>query len=290
MTTPIDRDEVNDARLVAYIDGELDTAEREAVARALENSPALRERLELLDSGGRPFGEAFTLIMDAAPDDRLQAMFAGLMREEPRQDAPAADEKVVPLARRRSAWGSTGWQLAAAASFALTVFGAGIVTGVLYGPKPNTSGPQITAERLTERNWMDAVAQYVSLFSRETLAGMPADQEAQLSGLRRVSTALGREIAREKLAAIPTLAFKGTQLLQLEGKPVAQIAFLSDTGKPVAICIIRTPRAPEPPAPERRMGLNLVHWIKDGYGFMVIGDLPEDAIARISEAARQQLS
>jgi anti-sigma factor RsiW len=149
---------------------------------------------------------------------------------------------------------------------------------------------QPAPQEVAQRNWMDAVAQYVSLFSQETLAGMPADPAAREAGLQRVSSALGKLISQDKVAAIPSLDFRGTQLLQLEGRPIAQIAFQSETGKPVAICIIKTARPAENPSQERRLGLNIVHWVADGYGYMVIGDVPQDALTRISEAARAQLS
>ena len=296
MTSPIDSNDVSDARLVAYIDGELSPADRATVARALEADPELRERMEFLDSGGRNFGSAFDLLLDAAPDDRLQAMFAGLVNGEAASSASSSaraaddDEKVVPFPQRRRPGGlSPIWQFAVAASFALTIFGGGIITGVLYGPKPPAVDVPDTPQT-AQRNWMDAVAQYVSLFSAETLAGMPTDPAARQEGLQRVSTALGKDITPEKVAGLPTLDFRGTQLLQLQGRPIAQIAFQSETGKPVAICIIKTNRPPEEPSPERREGLNIVHWIAGGYGYMVIGDVPQDALNRISEAARAQLS
>ncbi len=300
MTSPIDSNDMSDARLVAYIDGELSPAERATVARALEEDPELRERVEFLDSGGRNFGSAFDLLLDAAPDDRLQAMFAGLVNGETASSTSSStsaaedDEKVVPFPQRRRPGGlSPAWQFAVAASFALTVFGGGIITGVLYGPKPPVvevpQTPQ-TAQQTAQRNWMDAVAQYVSMFSVETLAGMPADPAVRQEGLQRVSTALGKDITHEKVAGLPMLDFRGTQLLQLEGRPIAQIAFQSETGKPVAICIIKTPRPAEEPTTDRRQGLNIVHWVAGGYGYMVIGDVPQDALNRISEAARAQLS
>lgn len=285
MIAPTNANDVSDARLVAYIDGELNSDERAFVARALEQSPELRERLAFLGAGGRPFGEAFDLLLEAAPQDRLQAMFSGLIEDERMAVAPvaAAENVLPPRATTRRGW-SPVWQVAAAASLALAIFGGGIATGMFYGGKP--------AEQLPpgQRNWVDAVAQYVSLFSGETLAGMPTDAAAREAGLQRASSALGIQLTHEKLAGLPTLDFKGTQLLQLQGRPIAQIAFMSQTGKPVAICIIRTTRAPEPPAPDHREGLNIVHWIKDGYGYMVIGDVPPDALARISEAARARLS
>jgi anti-sigma factor RsiW len=274
MISHMDNNEVSDARLVAYLDNELPPADRAAIARALEQDAELRQRLEFLDSGGRPFASAFDLLLEAAPDQRLQAMFADLLDGQAAPATLPADEKVVPLRRSPPARTRPIWQMAAAASIALTMFGVGIVMGVVLKPEPT-----VTVD--ATRSWMEAVAQYVSLFSEQTLAGMPADPAAREAGLRRVSTALGLDISREKLASLPTLDFRGTQLLQLEGRPLAQIAFMSDTGKPVAICIIKTTKPAEPPSPERRHGLNLVHWVANGYGFMVIGDVPQESLRRI---------
>jgi anti-sigma factor RsiW len=286
MISPIKSNDISDARLVAYIDGELSLDDRAAIALALAANPQLRERLAFLNTGARAFGEAFDLLLAAAPEARLQAMFASLVDgESAKGTAPLAEsaDNVVRLQPAPKRGLSPIWQLAAAASIALTAYGGGIVTAVLYGPKE-------VRQQVAQRGWMDAVAQYVSLFSQETLAGMPADAATQQAGLQRVSTALGKDISHDKVEGLPTLAFRGTQLLQLEGRPIAQIAFLSDAGKPVAICIIKTARPAEPQTTARREGLNIVHWITGGYGYMVIGDMPADTLARISEAARARLS
>jgi anti-sigma factor RsiW len=284
MIGPIDSNDMSDARLVAYIDGELSPEERAAIDRVLGMRPELRERLALLDSGGRPFAEAFDLLLRAAPDDRLQAMFASLSDAGPAVRDAIPDDNVVQFPRRPARAISPIWQAAVAASLALTVFGGGIVTGVLLAPRTPIE------QQADKRNWVDAVADYVSLFTRDTLAGMPTEVAAQETGLGRVSAALGKDITPDKVAGLPQLAFKGTQLLQFDGRPIAQIAFLSDTGRPVAICIIRTPKPAEAPTALRREGLNIVHWIAGGYGYMVIGDVPADALTRISDAARARLS
>ena len=281
---------ISDDRLVAYIDGELSSDERAAVAHALEQNPQLRERLDVLESGGRPFAEAFDLLLEAAPDARLQAMFAGLIDSPAERPAQEQEDKVLPFRRSRAPAGGTQpiWKIAMAASLVLTVFGGGVITGALVSREPASQRVDVSLDPAT-RNWMEAVAQYVSLFTEQTLAGMPADAPSRDAGLRRVSTALGINLSHEKLA-LPTLAFRGTQLLQLDGKPLAQIAFMSDSGKPVAICIIKTPRAPEAASADRKLGLNIVHWIANGYGFMVIGDVPADALQRISQEAKARLS
>jgi anti-sigma factor RsiW len=37
-------------------------------------------------------------------------------------------------------------------------------------------------------------------------------------------------------------------------------------------------------------GLNIVHWVADGYGFMVIGDVPEADLDRIAQTFQAQFS
>jgi anti-sigma factor RsiW len=278
MIGPIDSNDINDARLVAYIDGELSAEDRRVIARALEQNPQLRERLEFLNTGSRPFAEAFDLLLEAAPEHRLRETYAGLLGRDFVR-VPISDN-VVPLRPAPKRVWSPVWQMAAAAVIGLVVFGGGIATGVLIGQQEHES------EVAVQQGWTDAVAQYVSMFSEQTLAGMAADQAAW----QRISTSLGMALSRDKFAAIPSIQFRGTQLLQYEGRPLAQIAFQSDTGKPVAICIIRTTRPAETFSYTRRQGLNVVHWITNGYGYIVIGDVPQDVLARISEAARAQLS
>ncbi len=102
--SPAGHSEISDAQLVAYIDGELSAAEYEGMAKALSHSSEARERLEKLKLGGRPFGEAFDLLLEAAPDDRLQAMFADLVAKQAGPSGTADNGKNVVPFRKRSGW------------------------------------------------------------------------------------------------------------------------------------------------------------------------------------------
>lgn len=272
--------DLNDEKLVAYIDGELDAAERDAVSEALAQDGEARERLETLENGGRPFAEAFDTLLPAAPDDKLQAMFADLVAQK--AIAPDAGETVVPLRRDApQAGGVALWRMAAAAAILALVFSGGLVTGGFFD-KPQEVAAQ-------NPGWREVAARYVALFSKETLEGMPSSPVQRLANLARIETALGLSLPEDRISD-PALRFQGTQLLQLAGKPLAQIAYLNEGEKPVALCIIQSANPPAGPATEKRHGLNVVHWVADGYGYMVLGDVPEAELAEIAQRFREQFS
>jgi anti-sigma factor RsiW len=282
--SPAEHSEISDAQLVAYIDGELSAAEYEGMAKALSHSSEARERLERLKLGGRPFGEAFDLLLEAAPDEKLRAMFADLIAKPAGSPkAVGGGEKVVAFGKRSGPGSASLWQFAAAAAVLALVFVGGLFAGGLFG---TTQQPVVVADQ--KPGWREAAARYVVLFSKETLAGMPAEPEARQQNLQRVETALGLELSGK--IANPALSFQGTQLLQLEGKPLAQISYLYGDSAPVALCIIKTVNPAQPPDEEKRHGMNVVHWVAGGYGFMVIGKVPEPALREISETFRARFS
>jgi anti-sigma factor RsiW len=277
---------LSDEKLVAYLDGELSAADEAAVAEALSQDAEARERLELLRRGGRPFGEAFDLLLHAAPDEKLQAMFAELLGKNGAAGVAAAPpdgggDNVVSLRPQRDAGRTPLWRMAAAAAILALVFTGGLATGGFFDEPA-----QIVGEK---PGWREAAARYVALFSRETLEGMPADTQQRRANLQRIETALGLPLPGDRIVN-PELAFQGTQLLQLEGKALAQISYLYDGSRPVALCIIRTANPAAAPARETRHGLNIVHWVANGYGFMVIGDVPEGDLERIAQTFQAQFS
>lgn len=281
--------DISDEKLVAFLDGELGAGDQAAIARALSENADIRARLAVLAQGGRRFDEAFELLLEAAPDDKLQAMLSGLLAERAglREDAETemadgANGAAAPFPGR-AAHASPLWGLAAAASILALVFAGGFVTGgLLNEPQTQQAGEQ-------KPGWREAAARYVALFSKETLEGMPRNPEQREANLRRLETALGLPLGEDRLAAAE-LSFQGTQLLQLEGEPLAQISYLHDGRTPVALCIIRSSNPPAAPVEEKRHGLNVVHWVAGGYGFMLIGDVSENELARMADMFRRRFS
>lgn len=293
---------LSDELLVAYLDGELSITKSADTADALAHDHNARARLTRLKRGDRPFAEAFDTLLDAAPGDELQAMFAELVAQTSgsriRRKAPGAKpsgETVIPFRhhpqpRPEPVRRTPLWQMAAAAAVLAAVFTGGLFTGGMFNEpqtKQNALQPRQVAGKAP--GWREAAARYVALFSKETLNGMPQDIVERRTNLALAERALGLPLSRDRLVD-PRLDFRGTQLLNFNGKPLAQIAYLHGGEKPVALCIIATNKDPAQPENETRQGLNIVHWVKGGYGFMVIGDVPEDELNRIAARFRSQFS
>lgn len=281
---PAHETELSNETLVAYIDGELAVSERETVAAALSQDAGARARLERLKRGGRPFGEAFDALFKAAPEDKLQEMFADAMRETQSPENEAGqyeNDNVASLHPRNPSGGTPLWQIAAAALVLAFGFGGGLIAGGFF--KEQTQIVQ------AKPGWREAAARYVVLFSKETLDGMPTSARQRNVNLAKIETALDFDLSRRELES-PQLSFRGTQLLQLEGKPLAQISYLHGGKTPVAFCIIRSGKPAAAPAKEVRHGLNVVHWVAGGYGFMLIGDVPDKELGDIAETFRKRFS
>ena len=273
MTGSADHNELIDAKLVAWLDGVLPEGERLELAQALADNPQLAQRLATLDRGGRDFKAAFDPLLDAAPDAAMQDMLAGLIaRTKPGEHDFSPSDNVVPLRPKRTIWSRMG-SLAAAAGITLAIFSGGVYTGWQTGEKP--VGQQ------TKIGWRQAAAQYVSLYSKQTLAGYPVDPTVKKESWQRVSNVLDLPLTGKK-AQIDNLTLKGTQILQLKGKPLVQIAYLHKQETPVALCIIKSSKQSFQQKFEQRLGLNIVHWVHNGHGYMLIGKVPKDELQKIA--------
>jgi len=259
-----------DSDLVAYLDGELELAKRSALEARLAADAALRARLERLRGGARPFAGAFDILLRNAPEDRLAAILA-------RAEAGAAIG--VWRTRRRLA-------LVAAAVF-LFLFGA--AAGYLLPRATESPGEEVVAEVKPPDGWRQVVAEYLTLYTNETLANIPDDPALRAHELSTVGARLSLDLDLDKVA-LPDLRLKRAQIFELDGRPLAQIAYLSEHHGPIAFCIIADSETDEPRSFEERLGSNIVYWSKDGRGYMLIGKAPREALEAFATTLEQRVS
>jgi len=263
-------DPIRDEDLVAYLDGELSRPERSLLETRLSDDPTARSRLDELRAGGRPFAEAFDAVLEAAPSDRLQRLLAQAVRndtvlEKPRWTSPHFGQRLGAIAA------------------AVLIFIGGALVGVnLPGMVPKA---EIDAETLnTPNGWRATVADYLNLYTRDTLADIPDDAALREEELAFVGDKLSLDLSTEKVA-LPDLALKRSQIYSLEGRPLAQIIYLPKDGEPVAFCIIQGGEKPEQrPTFESREGKNVIYWSTADHKFMLFGDLPKLQLESLADS------
>ena len=215
MADPVDSKLSDDALLTAYIDGELADDARAALEKRLAGEASLSARLEELKRGGRDFGGAFDLLLAAAPHERLSAILAD-----------AAEQT-------RPARGPRLWRPAMiAAAIAIFVLGAG--AGYLV---PLATGIVRPAEVAAVPNWRQAVAEYMGFMTPETLAVIPDNPAVLADELSAVGQKIALDLAPDRLA-LPDATLKRASLYAFQGKPLAQLAYLSRADGTLAFCII----------------------------------------------------
>jgi anti-sigma factor RsiW len=274
-------DRPTDADLVAHIDGELAADASAWVDRWLSRDREIEARRRLLADGGRRFLDAFEPLLAAAPKERLEAM----LEELPGYRTPASVIEMRALPRKKPfarAWPGLGL----AAAGLLLFLGGAVFQRELPALREMTG---MGAAEQAEDDWRQAAAEYVSLYTPETLAGIPDDMAPRERELATVGGKLGIGL-RVTSVALPGLSLKRAQLLQYDGKPLGQIAYLDPKEGAVALCIYAGGQLDVSPASEQRAGLNIVHWSSRGRAFMLVGHLPAPRLQELASLLSRQLT
>jgi hypothetical protein len=135
------------------------------------------------------------------------------------------------------------------------------------------------SQRTAAPTWQDAAATYHALYVTETLTDVA--ETASQAGIRLQGNAarLGQTIAPGHIDVVSGLTLKRSQLLGFEGRPLLQIAYLSENGAPVALCIMKSENAkPSNVRTATLQGMASARWAKDGFEYLLIGGADKEAI------------
>ncbi|OPA91737.1 transcriptional regulator [Pseudomonas fluorescens] len=231
----------SDELLVAYLDGELDTQQHQLLADQIQTDPDLAARLEALHCADLPFKTAFDSVLHQAPDERLQAML-----------------KTLPTTQT-AAFSRRGF-LSAAASFAV----AGVLADRLFMSWPRTESGQ---------GWRASVAEYMALYTPQTLENLSTDPASHLAQLSAVGAQLGLPLSPDAVN-LPGAEFRRAQILDYDGVLIGQLTYLDPRHGPLALCITASKKAAQPITTEQRRGMNVVFWSNPSHAFMLIGRNP----------------
>jgi hypothetical protein len=266
-----------DAGLTAYLDGELGAAARERVQERVRRDPGLQARLSLLKAGARPFENAYGVLLEAAPDERLQSMLAAL------RIAPAETH-------RRLATGFRYRRVAVLGAVLLGVFVAGIGFDRLlqYGLRndwPFGDGELFEASG----EWRQAVADDIALLSEAALATTtPENPALRAEELERVAQSLDVKITPQQID-LPKAEIKRARIVEYEGIAIGQIAYLDPDFGPLALCIMRSAEADPAIRTEERSGFNIAYWSGGGLAYMLIGRNPAVDLQELARSLADRL-
>lgn len=229
-----------DSDLRDYLDGEMSDAREAALIAALANDPDLETRLMALDDVAPLVRDAFCDICD----DKTLTKVLPLLTAAPKK-APVWRPMLI------------------AASFGAVMAVLGTTT--LMSREPATP------------DWMQQVAAYQSLYSVETIAAVSASESELFDQLVIAEAALDLSLPKEALAQIDGLELRRTQMLAYQNQPLVQIVFSDTEGRPIALCILMTDKAPDGDQIEMAQlhGLESAAFANAGFGFLLIG--PTDA-------------
>lgn len=245
----------SDETLTAYLDDELDADTRSAVEIALAQDAALTARLAALD----------------IPLDVLrQVMEPAVLRAPAMPDLPVFATPAAPQTSPRR--GRMLMPLTLAATFAL-----GMVATTLLIPAP-----------AAQSGWLNAIASYQALYVTETLSGARQQDGLSQEVLARAGNTFG--VPLDTATTLSGLDFRRAQMLGFKGKPLLQMAYLTNDGVPMALCLIKVSEADRGVQPTTLFELAGASWVNNGVGYFLIGGQDSAQIAALSRELNAKLS
>ncbi len=266
----------SDEALVAYIDGELDSAERAHVEAWLEADPAVHERLAALAQSAELLRAAYAELADEKPPERLIAAARGGTASA----ATPHEAEVVVLQRpidKGAAVPLRRWSIglaAAAGLFGVVFGGAGTYLGIgILNPADPAQQRQVAASA-SNGIWLDNAAGYYKLMVNAGDA-MPLDVPASndtVGALQKISQNLPQQVRLPDLKPWG-LTFRGARLVVADGRPAAQLVYTTDNKAlgPVTLMIGASKLPDILPTRDRRQDVNLQYWRHGGRAYALAG-------------------
>ena len=84
--------------------------------------------------------------------------------------------------------------------------------------------------------------------------------------------------------------FQRAQMLQRDGVPFAQVAYLPKRGAPFALYAKDSKGVAQPILIREKDGLSLATWTHRGLEMLLVGPLPEDKLRAVAHTINEQLS
>jgi anti-sigma factor RsiW len=267
----------SDDTLVAYLDGELDGAERQHVEAWLAADAAARDRLAGLAQSATLVRSAYADIVNEAVPERLIAAARG---ESGGAASLPHEAEILVLKRPQRVIASMpagrwGIGIAAAAGlFGLVLGGAGSYLAVGGLNSVNPAVEQRLAAAAANGTWLDNAAGYYKLVvsaGDSMLIDVPAGGDTG-EALQKISQNLPQQVRLPDLKPWG-LSFRGARLVVVEGRPAAQLVYTTDNKAigPLTLVIGASKQPDIQPTFDRRQDVNMLYWRHHGRAYALVG-------------------
>lgn len=250
-----ERDAMDEARINAYLDGELAPEERRAVEQAAASDPALAARLQL--------------------DREIMRALPGVY--------PALAHEPVPSRLLRAA-GPQPWSLPRRIAAAAACVAIGVAIG--WSGSRWSEPERVAAARPVSTEAVAAHAVYLP----EVRHPVEVDSSQREHLDRWLSKRLAHELVSPDLSEFG-LDLVGGRLLPDSGRPAAQYMYENAAGERITIYARAEPRATAA-TPFRLVedrGFRVVHWDDDGMSYAVTGRLDKQTLQRVARSVHKQI-
>jgi anti-sigma factor RsiW len=260
----------DDERLIAYLDGELDPAERAEIEAWLAQDARGGSRLAALAEAAAMLRQAYDEVMHEPLPERLIAAARG------ETTGPAAEAEIVTLrpAAARPPAARQRWRVAM--PIAASVLGLAIGGGASYYGVGQLSLDRSAAYNAAAANnlWLDNAAGYFKLYvaaGDNALIDVPATGDTS-AALQKISQNLPRQVRLPDLKPWG-LTFRGARLVVVEGSPAAQLVYTTDNKAigPLTLIIGSSKQPDLSPSFDRRQDVNLLYWRHHGRAYALVG-------------------
>ncbi|MDW5312826.1 anti-sigma factor [Rhizobium sp. PL01] len=263
-----------DVRLSAYIDGEVNEAERKELEQLVARDDEARRMFDMLQAGNAFGNKAFEeFLHDPVPLSLVRRIKQG-------PGATPKTERVTAETPRKAK--QRLWPRALAASVALLLVGGS--TGFIIGKTSHDDAQQV--KMAAARTWLDDIADYHRIYARQTaehLVEVPASAGGKIEGW--LASNVGVNFSLPDLSS-KGLTFKGARLLVAAGKPVAQLMYKDQDGDVFAICFLKSkPGTADGKMTESmRDDIAMISWQKADASYVVVGPSSDANLHQLAEA------
>jgi anti-sigma factor RsiW len=268
-----------EARLSAYLDGEVSREEKDELEHLISSDPEARRIYETLRHGSDVGRKAFDEVLKEPVPLALVRSIKNVQPPKPRE-APRFVKPSLKLA-------PTGRQ-ALAAAIILFFVGGGI--GYLVGAQPAVPPAAAPIAQLPSRTWIDEIAASHRIYSHQPLhiSEVPAIQADEIS--RWLTESVGVKFALPDLTG-NGLTFQGARLLVAASKPAGQLIYKNLDGDVIAVYFLKDndTSADDEFNEVIKDDVGVVFWHRNGVAYAVAGPSADPTLDDIADRVANEI-